>query len=105
MPKYLFIGKYNADAAGGVLKDGGSRRVEVAGKLAQSLGGSVESFYFAFGPDDFYCIADLPDNAAASALSLKVAPGGVSIRTVVLVEPAEVDAASSRSAEYTPPGG
>lgn len=105
MPKYMFIGKYNADASGGVLKEGGSHRVEVANKLAQSLGRRIEAFYFAFGPDDFYTIGDLPDNAAASALGLKVASAGVSIRTVVLVEPAEVDSASHRSVEYTPPGG
>lgn len=105
MPKYLFIGKYNADGSGGVLKAGGSRRVEVAKKLAQSLGGSIEAFYFAFGPDDFYTIGDLPDNAAAATVSLTVAASGVSIRTVVLVDAAEVDAASHRSVEYTPPGG
>jgi hypothetical protein len=27
----------------------------------------VESNYFAFGSDDFYLIADLPDHAAAAA--------------------------------------
>lgn len=106
MPKYLFIGSYNAEGAKGVMKDGGTRRAEVARKLAASLGGSLVSFHFAFGEDDFYALADLPDNAAAAALSLTVGgAGSIDIRTVVLMEASEVDAVAQRSAEYTPPGG
>lgn len=106
MPKYMFIGSYNAEGDKGVMKDGGTKRTEVARKLAASLGGSLETFYFAFGKDDFYTVAELPDNAAAAALSLTVGgAGSINIRTVVLMEPSEVDAAAQRSAEYTPPGG
>ncbi len=106
MPKYMFIRRYNAEGDKGVMKDGGTKRSEVARKLAASLGGSMESFYFAFGKDDFYAVADLPDNAAAAALSLTVGgAGSIDIRTVVLMEATEVDAVVQRSAEYTPPGG
>jgi hypothetical protein len=59
-PKYLFIGKYTAEGARGVLKDGGSKRRQVARNVMESLGGSVEAYYFGFGDDDFYVIADLP---------------------------------------------
>ena len=105
MPKYLFIGKYTADGARGVVKDGGSKRRQVAQRLMESLGGSVEAYYFGFGADDFYVIADLPDHAAAAAASLTVgASGAMGTRTVVLLTADEIDDATKRSASFTPPG-
>jgi uncharacterized protein with GYD domain len=105
MPKYLFIGRYTAEGGRGVLKDGGTRRREVAGEVVGSVGGTLESFHFAFGGDDFYLIADLPDNSAAAAASLTVgASGAIDIRTVVLMTPEEVDTAAHRSVKYSPPG-
>ncbi|HWP62889.1 MAG TPA: GYD domain-containing protein [Candidatus Binatia bacterium] len=105
MAKYLFIGSYTAEGARGLLKDGGSGRRKVAEEVVRSLGGTVEAYYFAFGSDDFYLLADLPDHAAAAALSLTVgSSGAVSVRTVVLMTPEEVDAATQRSVPYRPPG-
>lgn len=105
MPKYLFIGKYTAEGARGVIKDGGTKRRQVAQQVMESLGGSVESYYFGFGADDFYVIADLPDHAAASAASLTVgASGSLGVRTVVLLTPEEVDDAANRSVRFSPPG-
>jgi uncharacterized protein with GYD domain len=106
MAKFLFIGSYTAEGAKGVLKDGGTKRRQVGEKVMTSLGGSVESFYFGFGSDDFYVVADLPDNAAAAAGSLTIgASGAISVRTVVLLTAEEVDAAAERTVRYTPPGG
>lgn len=105
MAKYLFIGSYTAEGARGLLKDGGSGRRKVAEEVVRSLGGTVEANYFGFGSDDFYLLADLPDHAAAAALSLTVgSSGAVSVRTVVLMTPEEVDAATQRSVPYRPPG-
>lgn len=105
MPKYLFIGQYTAEGAKGVMKDGGSKRRQVAEQVTQSVGGTVDSFYFGFGSDDFYLIADLPDHAAAAATSLTVgASGAVNLRTVVLLTPEEIDDAARRSVQYSPPG-
>jgi uncharacterized protein with GYD domain len=65
----------------------------------------VESFFFAFGGTDVYVIADLPDNVAAAALALAVtAAGGATVKTVVLLTPADVDAAVGREVSYRPPG-
>lgn len=73
--------------------------------MAESLGGSVESFYFGFGDTDAYVIADLPDNTAALALSLAVgAGGGASLTTVPLATVEEVDAATKATSDYRPPG-
>jgi uncharacterized protein with GYD domain len=105
MAKYLFVVSYTADGAKGILKEGGSGRRAMVDNLAAGLGGSIEGFYFAFGGDDVYVIADLPDRESAIALSLTVgASGAASIKTVVLIEPEEIDAASKRSVAYRAPG-
>ena len=44
--------------------------------MVASLGGTVDAYYFAFGADDFYLIADLPGNAAAAAGALPAAASG-----------------------------
>jgi hypothetical protein len=45
-------------------------------------------YYFAFGSDDFYLIADLPDKAAAAAAALTDgASGALGARTIVLLTP------------------
>ena len=106
MPKFLFTGSYTSEGARGVLKEGGSGRREATEKLVKSLGGTVEAYYFAFGSDDFYLIADLPSNAAAAAGSLSAAAtGAIATRTVVLMTPEEVDAATKLTPTYRPPGG
>jgi uncharacterized protein with GYD domain len=105
MPKYLFTGSYTAEGARGVLKEGGTGRRAATEKLVTSLGGTVEAYYFAFGSDDFYLIADLPSNAAAAAGALTAgASGAISTRTIVLLTPEEVDAATKLSPSYRPPG-
>lgn len=53
MPKYLFQGSYTVEGLRGLLKDGGTKRREVVAQLIQSLGGTLEAFYYAYGDDDF----------------------------------------------------
>lgn len=106
MPKYMFTGSYTAEGARGVLAEGGSGRRAATEKLVKSLGGTLEAYYFAFGSDDFYLIADLPGNAAAAAGALTAgASGAIRTRTIVLLTPEEVDAATRLSPSYRPPGG
>jgi len=72
----------------------------------RSVGGELEAFYFGFGDEDAYVIADMPDNVAAAALALAVnASGAVATKTVVLLTVEEVDEAAKRSVDYRPPGG
>ena len=76
-----------------------------SGPMRSSLGGTVEAYYFGFGSDDFYLIADLPGNAAAAAGALTGgASGAINTRTIVLLTPEEVDAATKLSPSYRPPG-
>jgi uncharacterized protein with GYD domain len=105
MAKYLFHGSYTVDGIRGVRKEGGSGRKEAVGALVQSVGGSLEAMYFAFGGDDFFVIVDAPDNIRAAAAATAVAAtGAVSLNTVVLLTPEEMDAASKVEVDYRPPG-
>src|SRR3954449_9573906 len=105
MAKFLVKAAYTADGAKGVQSAGGTSRRDAVAKLAESAGGRLESFYFAFGDRDVYSIVDLPDHESAAAIALTAnAAGGVALRTVVLLTPEEVDAAANRSVEYRPPG-
>ena len=105
MAKYLFHGSYTQAGINGVLKDGGTGRVKAVEALAVSVGGSVESMYFAFGGDDFYVLADMPSHAAAAALAATTAASGsVTISTVVLLTPEDLDDDAKLHPKYRAPG-
>jgi uncharacterized protein with GYD domain len=106
MAKYLITGNYTLEGVKGLMAEGGSGRVAAVRTLIESLGGTLESMYFAFGSDDWYITVDLPSNAAAAAGALTVAASGsTNPRTVVLLTPEEVDEAVKASADYRAPGG
>ena len=105
MPKYLIEASYTLEGVKAVRSSGGTSRRDAITELAESVGGRLESLYFAFGDHDVYVIADLPDNESAAAVALTVnSAGGAAVRTVVLLTPEEVDAAAKRSVDYRPPG-
>lgn len=107
MPKYLVKASYSSQGIKGVLQEGGSSRSDAIAKAIAAMGGQMESFYFAFGSDDVYVTADLPDNTAAIALAATVgATGALSdYETVVLLTPQQIDEAVKQSVDYRPPGG
>src|SRR2546430_5119062 len=103
--KYLIQASYTTEGIRGVLKEGGSSRATTIEKMITELGGRMESFYFAFGSDDVYVIADLPDNTTAASIGLTVtASGAVRTKTVVLLTPEEIDRATHQTIEYRAPG-
>jgi uncharacterized protein with GYD domain len=105
MPKYLFQVNYVGDGVKGLLKDGGSKRGAVTEKLFQSLGATIEAYYYAFGDTDLYIIGEFPTHAAVTACALTVtATGTISVKTTVLLTPAEVDAAVKLKPTYSAPG-
>jgi uncharacterized protein with GYD domain len=105
MPKYLVQASYTTEGLKGLLKDGGTKRREVIEQLVKALGGSLEAYYFAFGDNDVYSIADVPDNMTAAAASLAVnVSGAVKVKTIVLLTPEEVDRAAQMTVNYRPPG-
>ncbi|MFW3172457.1 GYD domain-containing protein [Geodermatophilus sp. CPCC 206100] len=104
MPRYLFIGNYAPQGTQAIMAAGGTARRAAIEKMCVDLGGRLESFDFAFGTDDVYVIADLPDQRTAAAVTLAVNGSGmVAVRTVVLVTPEEMDAAGQVHADYRPP--
>jgi uncharacterized protein with GYD domain len=105
MPKYLIKASYTQQGVRGVIEKGGSARREAIERMVSGMGGSLESFHFALGEDDAIVICDLPDAAAATAISLAVnSSGGATARTVPLLTPEEVDQAAKQSVDYAPPG-
>lgn len=105
MPKYLFQANYTEKGLEGLFKDGGSKRREVVEQAVKSMGGTLEAFYYAFGYTDVYCLADLPENVSAAAFALLIsAAGGAKIKTTVLITPEEVDQATKKTIDYSPPG-
>jgi uncharacterized protein with GYD domain len=105
MPRFLIQGTFTLDGLRGLLKEGGSGRVEAVRKMAESVGGRLVSYDFGFGEPDTYVICELPDNKAAAAVALAIgAAGGVTTKTVVLLTPAEVDQVVKQTVEYRAPG-
>jgi uncharacterized protein with GYD domain len=105
MAKYMLIGSYTASGAAGVLKEGGSGRRDAARAAIESAGGTLDSFYFGFGTDDYYVTMDFPEHASVAAAALTIGASGSSrARTIVLLSPEDLDAASQKSVSFRPPG-
>ncbi len=105
MAKFLFKVNYTQRGLQGVMNEGGNARKAAAEDTIRSVGGTVESFYFAFGDTDAFIITDMPDAAAAASVALNVsATGSVTVETVALLDPDEIDAATGADVSYRPPG-
>ncbi len=105
MAKFLVQVSYSADGAKGLRKDGGTRRVKVVTRAVESVGATVESFYFSFGAHDAVLIVDAPDSASVAALSLAVTASGAGhLTTTPLLTADEMDHASGKKTAYKAPG-
>jgi len=105
MAKFMVLGNYAAAGTAGLIAGGGTARVHAIKALCEELGGNLETCYFAFGEHDIVAILDLPDNASMTAASLAVAASGaVSMKTVVLIAPTEMDEAAQKVPGYKAPG-
>ncbi len=105
MPKYMFHGSYTVEGVKGVIKDGGTGRKDAVKQLVESVGGKLETMYFAFGNNDWYIIVDLPDAESAVAIAATtVSSGAVNLQTTVLLTPEQLDAAMMKAVKYRRPG-
>ena len=105
MAKYLAKASYSVTGLKGLVQEGGSARRDAIIAAVESVGGNVESLYFAFGEDDLYVIIDVPDRASATALGLHIAAaGGIKWSTTALLTPEEVDEATAKPVVYRAPG-
>lgn len=105
MGRYLIVGTYTAEGARGVLEEGGTGRRAAATAAIESVGGTLQSFHFALGSDDWYVLVDLPDAVAAAAIALVgTASGTLRSRAIPLITPEEMDAVVGRIVDFRPPG-
>jgi uncharacterized protein with GYD domain len=105
MAKYLIQASYTAEGLKGLQKDKASGRRTAVASAVESLGGRLEAVYYCFGEDDVIAVFDMPDNVAASALSLAVsATGLVRTKTTPLLTVEETDKALAKTINYRAPG-
>jgi uncharacterized protein with GYD domain len=105
MPKYLFQATYGAEGIKGLEKDKARGGKAALTKAIESMGGKLEAFYFAFGEHDWVLLADLPDNASATAFSFAVSGSGLlRVTTTPLVSVEETDKAFQKKVSFQAPG-
>ncbi|BCW69153.1 GYD domain-containing protein [Arthrobacter sp. NicSoilB8] len=105
MSKYLFEANYVGDGIKGLMREGGTKRRDAVVEALKSAGGSLESFYYAFGDTDVVGVFDIPDQADAAALSLLInSTGSVNLRLKPLMTPEDLDEAAKKTPSYRAPG-
>jgi len=101
----LYKFSYGKEGMQGVMKEGAVSRRTFIEKMAAEMGGSIESFDFAFGETDVYLIAEMPDQITAASVATAVSASGAgSIETVVLLSAEDIDRAIAKNAPYRAPG-
>ena len=107
MPLYLGRFSYTADAIKALLSQPEDRSA-AAREVAETLGGKLEGFWYAFGEFDGVFLMEAPDNATAAALAMAVGAGGAlsGVETTVLLDMDEAQDAMRKAAAatYRPPG-
>ena len=110
MPRFITFFSYTGDAAKAMIEKP-SDRSAAATALVESLGGTLESFYWMQGKHDGFLITNLRDGVTASALAAAVGATGaiVGIETHQIFDHDEMSsiveqAATARKA-YKPPTG
>jgi uncharacterized protein with GYD domain len=107
MPLYLGRFSYTTDAMKALLSEPQDRSA-AAREVADSLGGKLLGFWYAFGEFDGVFLMEAPDNASAAALAMAVGAGGAlsEVETTVLLDMDEAQDAMRKAAAatYRPPG-
>ncbi len=107
MPLYLGRFSYTTDALKALL-DQPQDRSAAAREVAESVGGKLLGFWYAFGEFDGVFLMEAPDNASAAALAMAVGAGGAlsDVETTVLLDMDEAQDAMRKAAAatYRPPG-
>ena len=105
MPKYFFRASLSPEGVAGVLAEGGTARRATVQSAVETLGGTLDAFYFAFGDDDVVGIFEVPDNETAAAFAMEVSSSGrVSVSPPGLITPEEVDRAREKKSGWRAPG-
>jgi len=106
VPLYLARFSYTTDAMK-ALVDEPQDRSAAARELADSLGGKLLGFWYAFGEFDGVFLMEAPDNASAAAVAMTVGASGAlsEVETTVLLDMDEAQDAMRKAAaaKYRPP--
>jgi uncharacterized protein with GYD domain len=107
MPVYLSRFSYSQNAKKAMLSQPEDRST-AARELAESVGGKLLGFWFAFGEFDGVFLMEADDSAAAAAVAMAVGASGAlsEIETTVLLDMDEAQDAMRKAAAatYRPPG-
>ena len=79
MPKYISFFSYTPESWKAMLEKPEDRGAAVK-RLAESVGGRIECFYWMSGDYDGFLVSDLPDEQAAGALAAIVKSSGALAR-------------------------
>jgi uncharacterized protein with GYD domain len=105
MAKFLMETTYTPEGIRALLKDTASARREAVVKLLQSVGGKLETFYYAMGDVDVVSIIEVPDATTAAAISFTGSSTGLfKVTTTALLDVEEVDRALSKKLAFRAPG-
>ena len=108
MPLYLARFSYSTGAMKALVDQPQDRSV-AARELAETLGGKLLGFWYAFGEFDGVFLMEAPDNASAAAVAMSVGASGAlsEVETTVLLDMDEAQDAMRKAAAatYRPPSG
>jgi len=76
MARYASLFSYTSETWARMISAPGDRTAAVR-QVLDSLGGSLESIHWMFGPHDGIAIFDVPDSVSAAAVSIAVSSTGV----------------------------
>jgi uncharacterized protein with GYD domain len=106
MPLYLGRFSYTTDAIKAMTSNPQDRSA-AAREVAESVGGRLVGFWFAFGAYDGVFLLEAPDNASAAAVAMAVGGSGAlsDVETTVLLDMDEAQDAMRKAgaATYRPP--
>ena len=109
---YLLIFSFDIEAAGGGISRfvvSPSDRAEVVRHLVESVGGSLECYYWMFGQYDGMAVFEMPDAETTAATILAIVSSGAFTRfethELIAVSDLTSIAKRARGIAYQPPGG
>ena len=87
MLTFIIQGRYAQEAMQGMVASP-EDRAEAAGAMMANAGGRLVAFYLTFGPYDFLCVCEAPNEEMMAAVQAAVrAGGGVIEQTITLAIP------------------
>jgi uncharacterized protein with GYD domain len=76
MPTYVAMFKYSGDAMAAMIEHPAADREAAVRAVVESVGGSLESLYWMFGPHDGIAIVHAPDSVTMAGVSAAVSSTG-----------------------------